>query len=115
MTTEKIFREYALELSSKEKLLPCPFCGVKPLLEYFTNIGETEVKFSATVECHVCGIPKISYQYYYIPNIDEKTIRRAAEALTENCVTGWNTRGPQNLWDKGKDMVNSKEWKLLRH
>lgn len=64
-------REAQEELTERNELLSCPFCGGKAMIEY-----DTIEPFEYTIFCCDCGVMPVTSE-------DEKV-----------CVRIWNTRAP---------------------
>jgi len=63
------------EANQKHEVIPCPFCGGNPVLEY--DIGDY------LVQCENCGA---------------SSIPKANRISADDAVEDWNTRIPLELW-----------------
>lgn len=66
-------------MNNQTDLLPCPFCGSQPKLQYIGN--EWSKKRSIIIKCPECRITRT-----------DSTIRFCFDWLEEVVKKGWNTR-----------------------
>lgn len=89
--------------SENEDLLPCPFCGAKPI--WFLKGNERTRSIEITVKCQKCRIKRT----------DGMIKRTDIKWLSEVAVKNWNTRCLVIENGRKSQIINGKIVKLAEH